>query len=307
MRDLVSYNEKHNEANGEGNRDGESHNLSWNCGAEGETNNPGIRELRARQMRNFMSTLLVSSGVPMILHGDEIARTQRGNNNAYCQDNELAWQPWELTAEQEQMLEWTRRVIRLRREHAVLRRRNFFRGRPIRGSDLKDILWVRPDGNEMSEEQWQDSSVRALGVYLSGQAADITDDEGQLIVGDSLLILFNTSDRAVSFTLPDVNDGRSWRLALDTAHPDRPEGRPRGFDGRRYRVGPRSVVVLKHPVPESERLTLPANESTGDRPASRHLAAEARHSRATDPARAVTAQPAPPALRSGEDGAEWRS
>ncbi|HZO27613.1 MAG TPA: glycogen debranching enzyme GlgX, partial [Chloroflexota bacterium] len=283
MRDLVSYNEKHNEANGEGNRDGESHNLSWNCGVEGETNNPGVRELRARQMRNFMTTLLVSSGVPMILHGDEIARTQRGNNNAYCQDNELAWQPWDLTAEQEQMLEWTRRVIRLRREHAVLRRRNFFRGRPIRGSDLKDILWVRPDGNEMSEEQWQDSSVRALGVYLSGQAADITDDEGQLIVGDSLLILFNTSDRSVPFALPDVNDGRSWRLALDTTFPDRPEGRPRGFDGRRYRVGPRSVVVLKHPVPESERLTLPANESTGDRPASRHLAAEAKHDAETRP------------------------
>ena len=283
MRDLVSYNEKHNVANGEGNRDGESHNLSWNCGVEGETNNPGVRELRARQMRNFMTTLLVSSGVPMILHGDEVARTQRGNNNAYCQDNELAWQPWDLTAEQEQMLEWTRRVIRLRREHAVLRRRNFFRGRPIRGSDLKDILWVRPDGNEMSEEQWQDSSVRALGVYLSGQAADITDDEGQLIVGDSLLILFNTSDRSVPFALPDVNDGRSWRLALDTTFPDRPEGRPRGFDGRRYRVGPRSVVVLKHPVPESERLTLPANESTGDRPASRHLAAEAKHDAETRP------------------------
>jgi isoamylase len=282
MRDLVSYNDKHNEANGEKNLDGESNNLSWNFGTEGETNDPTIRELRARQMRNFMTTLLVSSGVPMILHGDEVARTQRGNNNAYCQDNELAWQPWGLSDDQRKMLEWTRRVIRLRREHAVLRRRNFFRGRPIRGSDLKDILWVRPDGEEMSEEQWQDSSVRAVGVYLSGHAADITDDEGQSIVGDSLLILFNTSDRAVPFTLPDVNHPHAWRLALDTTHPDRPEGRPRGFDGRRYRVGPRSVVVLKHPEEEADRLLAPANESQGDRPASRHLAAMAKEDQ--DPA-----------------------
>jgi glycogen operon protein len=281
MRDLVSYNEKHNVANGEGNRDGESHNLSWNCGVEGDTDDPHVRELRARQMRNFMTTLLISSGVPMILHGDEIARSQNGNNNAYCQDNEVAWQPWNLADEQQKMLEWTRRVIRLRREHAVLRRRNFFRGRPIRGSDLKDILWVRPDGKEMSEAQWQDRSVRALGVYLSGQAADITDDEGQVIVGDSLLVLFNTSDRAVLFTLPGVNNGSAWRLALDTTHPDRQEGRPRGFDGRRYRVGPRSLVVLKHTVPDTERQSIPANESSGDRPASRHLAALAREDEAS--------------------------
>ena len=276
MRDLVSYNEKHNDANGEGNRDGESHNLSWNCGAEGETDDAQIRELRARQMRNFMTTLLVSSGVPMILHGDEIARTQHGNNNVYCQDNELSWQPWDLSDEQRQMLEWTQRVIRLRREHAVLRRRNFFRGRPIRGSDLKDILWVRPDGQEMSEAEWQDSGMRALGVYLSGHAADITDDEGQSIVGDSLLILFNTSDRAVTFTFPDVNHGNAWRLALDTMHPERAEGRPRGFDGRRYRVGPRSVVAFKHAEEDAERLRAPIHESQGDSPAEHHLEAMAR-------------------------------
>jgi isoamylase len=282
MRDLVSYNEKHNEANGEGNRDGESHNLSWNCGVEGETDDPAIRELRARQMRNFMTTLLLSAGVPMILHGDEIARSQGGNNNAYCQDNEIAWQPWALRPEQEKMLEWTRRVIRLRREHAVLRRRNFFRGRPIRGGDLKDILWVRPDGKEMSEAEWQDSAVRALGVYLSGHAADITDDAGLPIVGDSLLVLFNTSDRAVTFTFPAVNHGNAWRLALDTANPDRPEGRPRGFDGRRYRVGPRSVVVFKHPEADAARLSTPTDESQGDRPVSRHLAAEARHAAASE-------------------------
>jgi len=246
MHDLVSYNEKHNEANGEGNRDGESHNLSWNCGEEGETDNPQVLALRARQMRNFMTTLLVSSGVPMILHGDEIARTQDGNNNVYCQDNEIAWQPWDLSDEQQAMLDWTKRVIRLRREHAVLRRRNFFRGRPIRGGDMKDILWVRPDGREMSEAEWQDAGVRAVGVYLAGQASDITDDAGQLIIGDSMLLLFNTSDRALTFTLPQVNHGSVWRLALDSMHPELAEGRPPRFDGRRYRVGPRSVAVLKH-------------------------------------------------------------
>jgi glycogen operon protein len=260
MRDLVSYNEKHNAANGEGNRDGESHNLSWNCGVEGETDRRPVRELRSRQMRNFMTTLLASSGVPMILHGDEIARTQRGNNNAYCQDNEIAWQPWKLTDEQRAMLEWTRRVIRLRREHAVLRRRNFFRGRPIRGSDLKDILWVSPSGTEMSEAEWQDGSVRAVGVYLSGQAADVTDDQGQPIAGDSLLILFNTSDRAVQFTLPPVDHGRDWRLALDSSHPDWQEGRPCGTGSgaeRRYRIGPRSVAVLKHAIGPNAEPTSP--------------------------------------------------
>jgi isoamylase len=261
MRDLVSYNEKHNDANREGNRDGESNNLSWNCGVEGETDRRPVRELRSRQMRNFMTTLLVSSGVPMILHGDEIARTQGGNNNAYCQDNEIAWQPWDLTAEQRTMLEWTRRVIRLRREHAVLRRRNFFRGRPIRGSDLKDILWIDPSGNEMSENEWQDQSARAVGVYLSGQAADVTDDQGQPIVGDSLLILFNTSDRAVQFSLPPVDHGRDWRLALDTSHPEWQEGRPcgtgTGAEGRRYRLGPRSVAVLKHSIGAHAEPTAP--------------------------------------------------
>jgi isoamylase len=248
MRDLVSYNEKHNEANGEENRDGESHNLSWNCGVEGETRQPAVRNLRARQMRNFLTTLLVSAGVPMILYGDEVARSQGGNNNAYCQDNEITWQPWELTAEQQAMLEWTTRVVRLRQNNAVLRRRNFFRGRPIRGSDLKDILWVRPDGEEMSETEWNDAGVHAVGMYLSGQAADVTDDHGQQIVGDSLLLLFNTSDRAIPFTLPDVNLGQPWRLALDTTHPEWPEGRPCGADRRPYRVGPRSVVVLRHAV-----------------------------------------------------------
>ncbi|MFN8633432.1 MAG: glycogen debranching protein GlgX [Chloroflexota bacterium] len=260
MRDLVSYNEKHNDANGEGNRDGESHNLSWNCGEEGETDNASVNELRARQMRNFMTTLLVSSGVPMILHGDELGRTQGGNNNVYCQDNEISWQPWSLSDDQRAMLDWTKRVIQLRREHAVLRRRSFFRGRSIRGSELKDILWVRPDGREMSDTLWQDGSVRCVGVYLSGHAADLTDDEGQPLVADSLLILFNSNDRGVQFTLPAVNDGNVWRLALDTSNPALPNGRPRGFQGRRYRVGPRSVVILRH---VTARAMAPQTETAG--------------------------------------------
>jgi glycogen operon protein len=256
MRDLVSYNDKHNEANGEGNRDGESNNNSWNCGVEGETDRRSVRELRARQMRNFMTTLVASAGVPMILHGDEVARTQRGNNNAYCQDNEISWQPWDLTDEQSAMLEWTKRVIRLRRDHAVLRRRNFFRGRPIRGSDLKDIMWVSPDGTEMGEAEWSDGTVHAVGVYLSGQAADVTDDEGQPIMGDSLLILFNTSDRSVPFVVPAINHGSEWRVALDTSRPEWKEGRSCGGEGRPYRVGPRSVAVLKHAVgPQAEQVT----------------------------------------------------
>jgi isoamylase len=250
MHDLVSYNEKHNDANGEGNRDGESHNLSWNCGAEGDTDEAAILELRARQMRNFMTTLLVSAGVPMILHGDEIARTQGGNNNTYCQDNEIAWQPWLLTPEQQDMLEWTKRVIRVRREHAVLRRRNFFRGRPIRGGDLKDILWLGTDGKEMSESQWGDGATRCVGMYLSGYATDVTDDEGQQIVGDSLLLIFNNSPRNVQFTLPQVNHGNAWNLVLDTTSADLPHGRARSFDRRPYRVGPQSVVILKHALPQ---------------------------------------------------------
>jgi glycogen operon protein len=246
MRDLVSYNQKHNEANGEGNRDGESHNLSWNCGVEGETSDPAIRALRTQQMRNFMTTLLVSAGVPMILHGDEVARTQRGNNNAYCQDNELAWQPWELNVDQQQMLAWTRRVIELRKHYAVLRRRSYFRGRPIRGEDVKDILWLRPDGKEMSEDEWQDSTMRVLAVYLSGGAADLVDDDGQPVVSPSLYIAFNSSDRAAALTLPQVNHRHKWRLVLDTSRPDAGTATRSLITSGRRRAAPRSVVILEH-------------------------------------------------------------
>src|SRR4051812_11204971 len=197
LRDLVSYDEKHNEANGEANRDGENHNLSWNCGVEGETADGEVRALRLRQMRNFLTTLFVSQGVPMLLSGDEMARTQGGNNNAYCQDNPISWLPWEWTVEQRAMLEWTRRVIRLRADHSILRRRNFFHGQPIRGAGTKDVRWLQPDGAEMTEARWRDEAVRCLGVYESGEAADVTDETGRPVVGDSLLILLNAQDTAV--------------------------------------------------------------------------------------------------------------
>jgi len=197
-------------------------------------------------MRNFMTTLLVSSGVPMILHGDEVARTQRGYNNAYCQDNELAWQPWDLTADQRQMLAWTRRVIQLRKQYAVLRRRSYFRGRPIRGEDVKDILWLRPDGKEMSEAEWQDRSARVLSVYLFGGAADLTDDDGLPVVSPSLYIAYNSSDRAVDLTLPKVNHLHDWRLVLDSSRPDVGVASQPPFEDGRYRAGPRTVVILEH-------------------------------------------------------------
>jgi isoamylase len=246
MRDLVSYNQKHNDANGEGNRDGESHNLSWNCGVEGETSDPAIKALRLQQMRNFMTTLLVSSGVPMILHGDEVARTQRGNNNVYCQDNALSWQPWDLSADQQDMLAWTRRVIQLRKQYAVLRRRSYFRGRPIRGEDVKDILWLRFDGKEMSEAEWQDSTERVLGVYLSGGAADLTDDDGLPILSPSLYIAFNSSDRQVELSLPRANHRHDWRLVLDTARPKLDDAAASTLGDGRYQAQARSVVVLEH-------------------------------------------------------------
>ena len=249
LRDLVSYNEKHNHANGEDNRDGESHNLSWNCGAEGETYDQHIVELRARQMRNFMTMLFVSQGVPMVLHGDEIGRSQGGNNNTYCQDNEITWQSWEMTPEQRTMLRWTRRVIRLRKLHSILRRRDFFRGRAISGAGTKDIAWLRPNGREMSDAQWSDEGLRSLGMYLAGVAADVTDDEGHPIAGDSLMVLLNSSDETVQFRLPSAGRGRAWRFVLDTTLPDEPEqpaGARRG--PRSYDVGPRSMAILSHPI-----------------------------------------------------------
>ncbi|HSP89712.1 MAG TPA: glycogen debranching protein GlgX, partial [Vicinamibacterales bacterium] len=204
LRDLVSYDTKHNEANGEASRDGEVHNLSWNCGVEGETGDPAVLALRARQTRNFLATLLLSQGVPMLTAGDELGRTQHGNNNAYCQDNEISWIDWDLTSEQLDLLAFTRRLINFRAAHPVLRRRTFFQGRGIRGEDITDILWLGTDGQEMTDADWNAPHVRCLGVMLVGDASAEVDARGEPIHDDTLLILANAGEAAEAFTLPPV-------------------------------------------------------------------------------------------------------
>lgn len=218
LRDLVSYNEKHNEANGEDNRDGESFNRSWNCGVEGPTDDPAIIALRARQQRNFIATLMLSQGIPMLAHGDELGRTQQGNNNVYCQDNELSWVDWDLDDTQTALLEFTRRVVRLRREHPVFRRRRFFAGSAEHGgeSELGDIAWLSPDGSHMEDTEWNESLARAVMVFLNGDAIVEPNLRGEQIVDDSFLVLFNGQPEPTAFTLPDAEYGREWTVVLDT-------------------------------------------------------------------------------------------
>jgi len=256
LRDLVSYNDKHNEANGEGGADGEPYNRSWNCGAEGDTKDPAVLALRRRQQRNFLATLLLSQGVTMLLGGDESGRTQRGNNNAYCQDNEISWHDW--ASVDDDLLEFTRRLIALRREHPVLRRRRWFQGRSIRGS--VDIGWCRPDGAEMSDEDWDAGSARSVGVYLNGDAITDRDRRGQRVTDDSFLLLFNAHDHPIDWTLPK-QWGKWWELVIETA--DEAHGaadtasvaRAAGAkiaEGEAFQrsdtltIGGRSVVVLCH-------------------------------------------------------------
>jgi isoamylase len=243
LHDLVSYDDKHNEANGEDNRDGESNNLSWNCGAEGPTNDPAVLTLRARQMRNFLATLLLSQGVPMISMGDEVARTQRGNNNAYCQDNELSWLDWGFTPAQRDLLAFTRRVLELQRRHPVFRRRTFFQGRAIRGAEVKDLTWFDPSGNEMTDEAWNAGFVKALMVRLAGDAIAETDGHGRRIVDDTFLLLLNAGEDGVTFRLPSHRPDLTWERVLDTAeaHWDRPSL----LRTDRYRIRGRALAVLK--------------------------------------------------------------
>jgi glycogen operon protein len=219
LRDLVSYNEKHNEANGEENRDGANDNNSWNCGAEGPTDDPAINALRARQQRNFIATLLLSQGVPMLTAGDEIGHTQKGNNNAYCQDNELTWLNWNPTPEQQSLLEFTKAAVRLWREQPVLRRRKFFRGRAIRGSDIKDIYWLDSAGKEMTDEAWNAGFIRSLGVGLVGALADEVNERGETVTGDTLLTLFNAHHEPIPFTIPRPVGGFRVERLFDTADP----------------------------------------------------------------------------------------
>jgi glycogen operon protein len=215
LRDLVSYNDKHNEANGEDNRDGANDNRSWNCGVEGPSDDPNINALRGRQERNFMATLMLSVGVPMICGGDEIGRTQRGNNNAYCQDNEISWFDWEHA--DEELLAFVTRVIQFRQEHPVFQRRRWFAGRTVRGAE--DIAWFKPDGNEMTNEDWQAGFVRSVGVFLNGKAIPTVDTRGEPVVDDSFYLLFNAWWEPIRFTLPTCGWGDAWVTAIDTDEP----------------------------------------------------------------------------------------
>ncbi|GGJ26429.1 glycogen operon protein GlgX homolog [Streptomyces brasiliensis] len=249
LRDLVSYNDKHNEANGEGNRDGESVNRAWNCGAEGVTHDPAVLELRARQQRNLLATLLLSQGIPMLCHGDELGRTQRGNNNAYCQDNEVSWIDWALTDEQRALAGFTRYVIGLRAAHPVLRRRRFFRGETVTHVDqpLPDLVWLLPDAREMAGRDWQRADAHSVGVFLNGDAIAERDPYGRRVVDDSFLLLLNSYWEPVDFRLPTESYGEHWTTLVDTADPEGiPDERERKA-GTRLRVEARSLVLLSRP------------------------------------------------------------
>jgi glycogen operon protein len=242
LADLVSYNEKHNEANGEDNADGENNNLSWNCGIEGPADDPGILELRRRQTRNFIATLLMSQGVPMLSGGDEMVRTQRGNNNAYCQDNEMSWTPWTLTADQRDVLAFARRMVAIRRTQPVLRRRRFFQGRPIRGVGVKDICWLNQTGHEMTDADWNAPEARHLGVLLAGDAIEEHDALGRRIAGDTLLVLFNADLAPAEFALPAGGSAGAWELVVDTARPALTGAKAKGGA---YDLEARSMAVLR--------------------------------------------------------------
>jgi glycogen operon protein len=245
MRDLVSYNDKHNEANGDDNNDGESHNRSWNCGVEGPTDDPEVLALRGQQQRNMLATLFLSQGVPMLAHGDEMGRTQQGNNNGYCQDNELTWMDWENV--DTELLAFTRRLTTLRSEHPIFRRRRFFDGRPVRrrGQDaLPDLQWFTPDGDEMTEEDWDSGFGRAIAVYLNGQGIAGRDGRGQRVVDDSFLLCFSAHHEPIDFRIPGAEYSPEWQIELDTLVPGEPDRAPVKADGV-VTVGPRALVVLR--------------------------------------------------------------
>jgi glycogen operon protein len=254
LHDLVSYDAKHNEANGEDNRDGTDDNRSWNCGVEGPTDDPQVQELRERQKRNLLATLLLSQGVPMLVAGDEIGRTQGGNNNAYCQDNAVSWLDWERATGFAGLTAFTATLTRLRREHPVFRRRRFFQGRPVRGTDLADIAWLTPDGEQMTDQQWVAGSARALAVFLNGDGIPEPDQRGRRLTDDSFLLLVNPSDEPRRFTLPGTAYGAEWHCCLDTADP--PPTSPAAVTGTAgppvpaggpVTVGARSLRLLTRP------------------------------------------------------------
>ncbi|MCC6791531.1 MAG: glycogen debranching protein GlgX, partial [Thermomicrobiales bacterium] len=260
LADLVSYEEKHNLANGEENRDGHDDNLSRNYGVEGPTDDPAILAIRGQQQRNFMATLLLSQGVPMICGGDEIGRTQHGNNNAYCQDNPISWLDWNLDERDQELLAFTRRLTELRHRHPSLRRPKFFQGRRIRGTDVRDLTWLRPDGESMTDEEWNQPWIRTFGMQLAGGALDVVDERGDPVVDDTMILLFNAHDEPVPFTLPVGPASRqpagavepageaAWRTLIDTADPTADEGSPAIAAGADYDLKGRSLTLLSWQV-----------------------------------------------------------
>jgi isoamylase len=245
LNDLVSFNDKHNEGNGEDNRDGHNHNLSWNCGAEGPTDDPAIVGVRERQKRNFLTTLFLSQGVPMLLAGDEIGRTQGGNNNAYCQDNEVSWLDWQFNGRGRELLGFTRALVALRTEHPIFRRRQFFYGRRIHGSEVKDLSWFRPDGREMTPGDWTNGLTRCFGLRLAGDAISEVDAQGRPITDDTFLILLNAHYEMIEFLLPAHRRGVHWVTMLDTARTGRGVAGRRWRGGHGYRLEGRSMAVLR--------------------------------------------------------------
>jgi isoamylase len=245
LADVVSYNDKHNEANGEHNRDGHSHNLSWNCGVEGPTDDADVRTLRSRQQRNFIATLLLSQGVPMLLAGDEFGRTQRGNNNAYCQDNEVSWVDWKLDDDQHALLEFTCGLIALRAAHPVFRRRDFFQGRPLFGSTIRDIVWLQPDGTEMTEQAWRQGHARALAVFLWGNGLNEVDARGRTVRDDSFVLLFNADAQGVDFVLPSTLRLDRGELLVDTSSPRAPAPGTAFDPAERYALAGRALALIR--------------------------------------------------------------
>jgi isoamylase len=242
LRDLVSYNEKHNEANGEDNRDGTNDNRSWNCGVEGPTDDTSVLALRERQQRNFLTTLLLSQGVPMLLGGDELSRTQQGNNNAWCQDNEISWFDWDLDDGGRRLLEFTRRLIALRRDHPVFRRTRFFAGS---GADLPDVWWMRPDGRKMTQRDWRNPEARAIGVFLNGDELNMTTPSGDELRDESFLVLFNAHHEPMTFRIPTRRFGSRWTLELSTAEPELERDAGAWSARHEVTVESRSILLLR--------------------------------------------------------------
>jgi isoamylase len=243
LADLTSYDQKHNEANGEGNGDGDDNNRSWNCGAEGETDDPEINALRGRQRRNFLATVLLSQGIPMLLGGDEIARTQKGNNNAYCQDNEVSWFDWEHA--DLDLAEFTRRLIHLRRQHPIFQRRKWFQDRPIHGPEVNEIAWFKPDFEPMTDDDWQAGFAKSLGIYLNGDAPPGTDSQGQRVVDDTFYLLFNAHHDPIDFRLPSKEWGKHWVTEIDTQRSKQAEPSRERHAGAEITLAGRSMMLLR--------------------------------------------------------------